>query len=65
MGEEYYDIDIVKDEQLIQNDDRETCNERCIRWANYDTVLFLGCFSLLTFLCILFIFLVVWAIYNK
>jgi hypothetical protein len=65
MGEEYYDIDIVKDEQLIQNDDRETCNERCRRWANYDTVLFVGCFGLLTFLCVLFIFLVVWAIYNK
>ncbi len=64
MGDAYFDIDLVKEEEK-EPTEKETCFERVHRWANYDPILFLGCFALTSFLFIMMIFVIVWAIYNK
>jgi len=66
MDESYFDIDLPREQLVIvETNDKETCFERLHRWANYDPVLFVGCFGFVTFVFVIVIFIIVWAIYNK
>jgi hypothetical protein len=65
MEDAYFDIDLVRDHVVAETNEKETWFERCRRWANYDPILFVGCFAFATFLFVMIVFLIVWAIYNK
>jgi hypothetical protein len=65
MDESYFNIDIEREEQRIEQQEEETWYERCHRWANYDIVLFFGCLFFLVFIIVMMIFLIAWTFTHK